>query len=57
VSRGGDGWRNISELNACRPCGVRRIRWNRIGSESATKPAMYRGARNVMTYVDLLRAE
>jgi len=44
VMRGGEGARNISELNACRPSGVRRIRWKMIGNAIATMPAMYNGA-------------
>ena len=39
VSRGGEGERNMSELNGTSPRGVRRIRWNTIGAAMARNPS------------------
>ena len=43
VSLGGEGARNISELNGCFLCGVRRIKWKMIGSAIANAQPRYYG--------------
>ena len=49
MRRGGDGAKNIRELKTRRPCGVRRMRWKISGRERAAIPAMYNGARKLMS--------